>query len=278
MKQHLFQGSHYSDADDRPHPAEVIYHEVLRETSDGKMCRHPNFWVLDYSMKGISEFKVDGLEWQERRPGTAHLYPPGKYYWERYPEGISACGHFLFRGGSFALWKLVDNSAGFAQIIDPEHQLMNSIRAGASAATNGNRGYWRFCEAFGKAMELLETLSTPDNPDWRYTLSGKNPPLPLARKVAEFLERHCRENITMELLARTFRCSKSTLAHKFKQEFGETVFNMLLRIRIEQSLPLLLRGMTLKEVAEAAGFANEFYYSRIFRKVHGVSPGEYRRF
>lgn len=51
---------------------------------------------------------------------------------------------------------------------------------------------------------------------------------------------------------------------------------MLMRIRVERSIPLLLAGYSLKEIAKKVGVANEFYYSRISRKIIGVSPREYQ--
>lgn len=46
---------------------------------------------------------------------------------------------------------------------------------------------------------------------------------------------------------------------------------------MEQSLPLLLKGMPLKTVAEETGFSNAFYYSQVFKRRIGVSPARYRR-
>ena len=271
------QGFHYMDAGSRPRPSEAMFRENIFKNASIQNVLHPEFWVLDYTISGYSDFRVEGLDWQVRLPRTAHLYPPGMHYEERYPEGSFSTCHFLFKGETHTLRRLVNNSVHFAEISDPECKLLKAIRDGATAASCGSRGFWKFQEAFGKTMELLENLASPQSADWKYVLSNSTCPAPLADQIADYLEQHCRENITMDFLARKFKTSKSTLAHKFKKAFGENIFSMLMRTRIEQSLPLLLRGLTLKEIAEASGFANEFYYSRVFRKVNGISPGQYRK-
>ena len=47
------------------------------------------------------------------------------------------------------------------------------------------------------------------------------------------------------------------------------------RIRVEQSLPMLQLGRPLKEIAQAVGFPNQFYYSRVFAQVMGLAPSRY---
>lgn len=275
MQRNLIQGFHYTDAAERPRPTTAFYRIAEHKISTEKILQLPGTWVLDYTIMGISECRVDELEWSQRPPGFAHLYPPEKRYYERYFPGISSSCYYLFRGENDFLRKLVNNSAGFAQIIDIERKLEQTIRSGAEAASKGNSGYWKFCESFDRMMQLLESLSEPDGPDWRYTLVDQIQSVPLAVRIKNYLEQHYREPITLELLSKKFHCSQSTLEHQFKQTLHESIFNCLLRLRVEQSLPLLLGGATLKEVAAETGFCNEFYYSRVFRKIYGVSPRNY---
>ena len=79
------------------------------------------------------------------------------------------------------------------------------------------------------------------------------------------------------MIARALGVSESGLSHRYRQESGETLFDTLLRIRVEQSLPLLQSGKRLKNIAPEVGFSNEFYFNRIFKKIEGVPPGILRR-
>ena len=277
MPRNLFQGFRYADADQRPHPVAAAYLVRKREHVSEKACLMPGSWVLDYSISGSFVFRVDELDWRPRPVGIAHLYPPGKRYYERDSPGHHSSCYYLFNGENAFLRSLVNNSAGFAEIADPERKLELAIRNGAAASAHGNSGYWNFCDAFNQAMQLLETLGLPDGPDWHYTLLGHDCPVPLAVRIRDYLEQHYREPVSLKLLAAKFHCSQSTLEHQFKQVWQESIFNCLLRIRVEQSVPLLLNRATLKEVAEATGFCNEFYFSRVFRKIYGISPRNYTK-
>lgn len=277
MNDHSVHGFKYTETD-RPFPVAAISHERFRPTATTKQCIHPDLWVLDYCIINSGKFALENLPWQKRPLNTAHLYPPGKLYMEAADPGKSKSGFFLFKGESAALRRLVDNPAGFAQIIDRNLALQDLLRAGVQAASAGNQGYWQLNMIFCKLMEILEHLTRDEEIPWRYTLADhpvEN--LTVPQKIAAYLEQNYQNRLTLDILAERFKCSKSNIVHKFKQEYGESAMEMLIRIRVEQSLPLLLSGHTLKEIAEAVGFANEFYYSRLFRKTMGISPKNYRQ-
>lgn len=277
MNNHSIRGFRYPESEARPYPVAAIIQERTRQFPASSNCLHPDVWVLDYVFQDSGRFSVGGLPWQLRPGNSAHLYPPGTLYMESGDPGRIKSGFFLFKGESTALRRLVNNPAGFAQIMDNDRQLLNLLRAGTAAAARGNRGYWQLYAIFGEVMELLEQQIVHGSASWQYVLSTEAvEKQSLASKVAGFLEENCRDHLTLDEIAAKFQCSKSTLVHQFRKEFGESVFEMLMRIRVEQSIPLLIAGNTLKEIAEAAGFASEFYYSRVFSKVMGVSPGNYR--
>jgi AraC-like DNA-binding protein len=277
MDNYSFHGFYYPESEGRPYPVAAIIQEWTRQFSSSKNCLHPDVWVLDYVLQDSGRFSVGGLPWQPRPANTAHLYPPGTLYSESCDPGLCKSGFFLFKGESCVLRHLTDNPAGFAQIIDNNRQLLHLLRSGTAAAVRGNRGYWQLYAIFGKVMEFLEHQLVPGSFPWQYELSADAAKKQsLASKVAGFLVENYRRHLTLDEIAAKFHCSKSTLVHQFRHEFGESVFEMLMRIRVEQSIPLLISGNTLKEIAEATGFASEFYYSRVFSKVMGISPGHYR--
>ncbi|MBX3111350.1 MAG: helix-turn-helix domain-containing protein [Fimbriimonadaceae bacterium] len=79
-------------------------------------------------------------------------------------------------------------------------------------------------------------------------------------------------------LARAVNISPSRLTQLFHQEMGMTPQDYVERERLARAARLLLQSdMTLAEVAQNTGFANEFYFSRRFKLYHGVSPGRFRK-
>ena len=173
--------------------------------------------------------------------------------------------------------KMVDNFAGFAEIKDPQGIIFSAIKEGALVAAAGQNSFWKCCIALNKVMDILEKTSHCAHDAWRYCAVRGEVEEDCIRKALAFMERNYMNILSVSEIASAAGCSDSTLAHKFKKKYGESVLKRLQKIRIEQSLPHLERGISIKEAAAVAGFVNEFYYSRVFRKIMGVPPGAYRQ-
>ena len=235
-------------------------------------------WVVDYSIGDCGECRTELTEWMPRPVGIAHLYPPGRRYMEKYPPGdVGCCCYIKFRGENANLRRAVANSGGFARIVD-DGRLGDMMKRAIRAAQQGNTGYYGCFAEFSRIVGILENLPAPAGPDYLYVLSrdGEGSGSP-GRRVRAYLERNYRERVTIRDLARELGVSESKLSHRYREECGESVFDTLLRIRVEQSLPLLLKGLPLKVVAAETGFNSEFYYSKVFKRHFGVPPARYRR-
>ena len=63
----------------------------------------------------------------------------------------------------------------------------------------------------------------------------------------------------------------------FKKHMQESLFDYLLRYRIEQSIPYLRNPeFSITETALCCGFSDAGYYSRMFKRYTGMSPRDYR--
>lgn len=78
-------------------------------------------------------------------------------------------------------------------------------------------------------------------------------------------------------MAQALSVNKSHASRQFKLETGLTVTEYLNKVRIDAASRLLLAGLKVTLVAEYVGFADAFYFSRVFTKMMGCSPSEYRR-
>lgn len=83
--------------------------------------------------------------------------------------------------------------------------------------------------------------------------------------------------LEIEDLARRANISASHLRHLFKLETGFTLGQYVKLIRMRQA-ELLLRTtfLSVKEIMNRVGISNESYFSREFKKAHGMAPGKYR--
>ena len=96
-------------------------------------------------------------------------------------------------------------------------------------------------------------------------------------KTNAYIKEHLAERITLDSAAEQVYLSKSYFCKIIKEELGCTFTEYVNRIRVEQSMALLKStGMSIVEVANAVGFDDQSYYTRIFKKQVGITPGRYR--
>ena len=96
--------------------------------------------------------------------------------------------------------------------------------------------------------------------------------------VKEYLDEHYTEKIALDDLSEHFFINKFYLSKIFRKTYGTTVNNYLISKRITRAKQLLrFTDMTVDEIGAAVGMADANYFSRMFRKVEGISPREYRK-
>jgi len=85
-------------------------------------------------------------------------------------------------------------------------------------------------------------------------------------------------DIKVQELADALHMSYRNLSRRFKQQTGLSLIEKLSDIRIARAKKLLLdTDLTLREIAAATGFDNEFYFSNQFHRYALTSPGQFRK-
>lgn len=85
------------------------------------------------------------------------------------------------------------------------------------------------------------------------------------------------EHWDVEEMAKQLNLSSSRFYALYKTIFGVSPKQDLRNIRIEHAKDMLLyRSCSVKEVAEAVGYRNEYYFIRHFKELTGKTPGKYR--
>lgn len=88
-----------------------------------------------------------------------------------------------------------------------------------------------------------------------------------------YMHRHYRDKIRLQTLAELAGLTPTSYSRSFKKAMGVTPVDYLNGIRIHQSKLLLNQpDATVSGAAQAAGFGNEFYFSRVFKRETGISP------
>jgi len=80
-----------------------------------------------------------------------------------------------------------------------------------------------------------------------------------------------------EKLARLVNLSTSRLRHLFKAETGSTPAQYLKSVRMREAQRLLLTTfLSVKEIMNRVGIADESYFGHEFRKAYGLAPSKFR--
>lgn len=99
----------------------------------------------------------------------------------------------------------------------------------------------------------------------------------LVKVIKDFIMKHYHEPISLNVIAENIYLSPSYISDLFKNQTGENITDYLARVRIEKA-KILLKDLQIKsyEIGEMVGYKDPAYFSKVFKKVVGVSPNEYR--
>ena len=100
---------------------------------------------------------------------------------------------------------------------------------------------------------------------------------PAIRSAIEYMTENYSSSITVEMLAERAYLSKSYFMQRFRQKTGMGAIEYLNRLRIRKVCGYLQSGeMSISSAAFACGFRNLSNFNRLFKKIAGCSPAQYR--
>lgn len=141
----------------------------------------------------------------------------------------------------------------------------------AIAASNDYIRDMRINEKLGELLTILMEAS------WNRENRVQEPRKMDIRRVKAYLDEHFREKITLESVAACFYVDKHYLARRFKAEYGITVTQHIHHLRITRAKWMLrFTEKTVEQIGLECGAGELTYFSRLFKKLEGISPTEYR--
>jgi len=99
----------------------------------------------------------------------------------------------------------------------------------------------------------------------------------IVRNAMKYIEEHYSEKITLLEVAENIYVSQWHLSKLLNKHTNQNFSELLNNVRVEEGKKLLSEpGLKVHEVSEKIGFSDVTHFSKIFRKVVGMSPNEYR--
>ena len=126
----------------------------------------------------------------------------------------------------------------------------------------------RLLEIFG------QQLSASAN---RMTLQDAEAEPPMIRRAKAYIAGHYGDPVGLDEMARTMHVSTFYFCKMFKRATGLTFTDYLGRVRVEKAKNLLLNPhLRVSEIAYTVGFQSLTHFNRVFRKLTGESPTDFR--
>lgn len=135
--------------------------------------------------------------------------------------------------------------------------------------------YIRDMRINGKLNDLLTLLMESS---WHREAHTNAPKKMEISQVKSFLDEHYKEKLSLESVASHFFIDKHYLARLFKEQYGVTLVTYLQQVRITHAKRMLrFTDKSIEEIGLECGIGDLNYFSRVFKKLEGVSPSEFRR-
>ncbi|NGP45293.1 AraC family transcriptional regulator [Bacillaceae bacterium SIJ1] len=101
----------------------------------------------------------------------------------------------------------------------------------------------------------------------------------LKKELLQYIQDHYKDNdLSLEAVARHFQLSVPYLSKFFKEQTGETFTQYVVSLRIAQVKKLLSEtNQPIKEIVTAIGYRDVANFTRRFKQIEGVTPGQFRK-
>lgn len=95
--------------------------------------------------------------------------------------------------------------------------------------------------------------------------------------IVRFMYKNLDKNLTLKQILDEFKCSKSHLNDIFQKATQHSPMDFYINLKVQEACKLLRStDLLIYEVAERLGYKDQYYFSRTFKKITGMSPSDYR--
>ena len=260
---YLFGAGHYVDA---------TGHHMKRDVHDDFLmiyCTAGTATLSLSKLKNHQKLRIQEGDMLMLPRGLSHEYKaditnPWSIYWVHFegPLGQSFIDnmkldieHPIIKVGQQP--KLVNDFENLLQIRQTGYQLKAFIHA-----ANQLRQILSFIAL------LRPTLGTRRQPSGHFDL----------KRIHSMMQERVHEQLDLDTLAASCNLSKYHFAKKYKELTGSTAISHFINLKIEHACQLLdVSNESISQISYDVGYDDAYYFSRIFKKIMGLSPSQYRK-
>ncbi|WP_211748022.1 AraC family transcriptional regulator [Paenibacillus sp. Marseille-Q4541] len=97
------------------------------------------------------------------------------------------------------------------------------------------------------------------------------------QQTKDYIDQHYNESLTLDRLCRMAGLSLKYYSELFKKQYAVSVTEYIAKVRMEHAKRLMMDPeLKMREIAHLVGYPDEFYFSRKFKKMMGISPSAYK--
>ncbi len=133
-----------------------------------------------------------------------------------------------------------------------------------------------YLEQIDSIQTIVEGFLSSQSREWMPPPGGSV----LSKKVAMAKHRiqyDFRSDLSLEMVAKDLHLSKSHLARAYKKIWGKTFHEDLNQHRVMRAQELIFCGASVTEAAHEVGYHDAGYFHRVFKRLHGVGPREWKK-
>lgn len=110
-----------------------------------------------------------------------------------------------------------------------------------------------------------------------YLFSNSGTNSDVCKQVKDYIRLNYMQELSVESISARFTLNRRYLSRIFKAKYGVAIKEYIVSVRISKAAEFLGAGYNVSEAALMSGYPDQFAFSKMFRKVMGVSPSEYRK-
>lgn len=160
-------------------------------------------------------------------------------------------------------------------------KVRNGSSAGHNQFTEGLDDPVKYIAGCATADEMLQKTKKLFRGVCSYEMQGKTEHRSrLLAEINQYIANHISDNnLSLRSIADHFNITLQYLSNFYKKQHGQNISDYIAQVRIQEAKRLLKdRTLTMAEIAEKIGYANDVGFIRFFKKYEGVSPGKFRDF